>query len=562
VTRAYLRSRDGIVGEFSDRIDVLFDEWDRDGSPGAILAVCRDGKVIHQRGYGVANIEDDVPFTADTVLRLGSTTKHLCATCILLLENRGKLSLDDDIRQHVPEVPDFGPVITLRHLLTMTSGLWDDLNLLLFAGLDTGAPLTREQFLKLIPVQEQLMFNPGDDCTYSNTNYSLLSLVIERASGRPLAEFMQQELFEPLGMSDTRLTPWMKQTIPHKARGYQPAANGGIEAAYMMTELDGNGGVDSTVGDMLKWFLNYRDDRHFGPDYRRRLEAENRLNDGRLLDYRLGINVVDYRGMTVVRHAGGMPGYLCDFVFFPQADLGIVLLANVLAPRILELPDRIADIVLETAFDRPPETTFLDAGRDDLAPLLGVYASTEGGHVVELAEQGGKLVCYLLGDINPLCERDGWFESRKSLVSIRRADATAGRGGGLVLRLGCQPLHRLEPVADPRKEPAAPPPDWETFTGRYRLHGLNETHVVSLRNGRLRIEIPGPLRNLVWGDLTPVAGDLFVAPVEGEPSCTNVTVKFLRNDRGAVAALSYSINRCRDIVFRKQNDVRSDDESG
>ena len=128
MTRAYLRSRDGIVGEFSDRIDVLFDEWDRDGSPGAILAVCRDGKVIHQRGYGVANIEDDVPFTADTVLRLGSTTKHLCATCILLLENRGKLSLDDDIRQHVPEVPDFGPVITLRHLLTMTSGLWDDLN--------------------------------------------------------------------------------------------------------------------------------------------------------------------------------------------------------------------------------------------------------------------------------------------------------------------------------------------------------------------------------------------------------------------------------------------------
>jgi len=104
--------------------------------------------------------------------------------------------------------------------------------------------------------------------------------------------------------------------------------------------------------------------------------------------------------------------------------------------------------------------------------------------------------------------------------------------------------------------------DVELQVGRYRLHGLNETHVVSLRNGRLRIEIPGPLRNLVWGDLTPVAGDLFVAPVEGEPSCTNVTVKFLRNDRGAVAALSYSINRCRDIVFRKQNDVRSDDESG
>jgi CubicO group peptidase (beta-lactamase class C family) len=560
VTRAYLRSREGIAGKFSGRIDALFEEWDRDGSPGAVLAVCRGGNVIHQRGYGVANIEDDVPLTADTVLRLGSTTKHLCATCILLLENRGKLSLDDDIRQHVPEVPDFGRVITLRHLLTMTSGLWDDLNLLLFAGLDTGAPLTREQFLKLVPVQEQLMFNPGDDCTYSNTNYFLLSLVIERVSGQTLADFMHQELFQPLGMSATRLTPWMKQTIRHKARGYQPAADGGFEAAYMMTELDGNGGVDSTIGDMLKWFANYRDDRHFGPHYRRRLEAENRLTDGRLLDYRLGINVVDYRGMTVVRHAGGMPGYLCDFVFFPQSDLGIVLLANVLAPRILELPDRIADIVLEGEFKQPPESAFLDACSDDLAPLLGVYASEAGGQVLELAKQGGKLVCYLLGDINPLRERDGWFVSRKNLVAVRPADLPSGRG--LELKLGCQPTMFLSPVTDPRTEPAALPTDFENLVGYYRLEGLEEAHEICLQNGRLHVAIPGPLRKLVWGDLTAVAGDLFVALVDGEPSCTNVTVKFLRNKRGAVAALSYSINRCRNIVFRKQTEGGRPDESG
>ena len=147
-----------------------------------------------------------------------------------------------------------------------------------------------------------------------------------------------------------------------------------------------------------------------------------------------------------------------------------------------------------------------------------------------------------------------------NLVAVRPADP-AGRGG-LELRLGCQPVQRLEPVTDPREEPAAPPPDWETFAGRYHLDGLDETHVVGLQNGRLRVEIPGPLRNLVWGDLTPVAGDLFVALVEGEPSCTNVTVKFLRNETGAVTALSYSINRCRDIVFRKQKDGECDNESG
>jgi len=485
------------------------------------------------------------------VLRLGSTSKHLCATCILLLENRGKLSLDDDVRQHIPEMPDYGEVITLRHLLTMTSGLWDGINILLFAGLDPNTSVSRDQFLELFACQDSLMYRPGDDCTYSNTNYSLLSLVVERISGQSITEFMQAELFEPLGMHSSRLTPFMKETTTNKARGYGPAENGGFEAGYMMTELDGNGGVDSTISDMLKWFANYRDDHHFGPDYRRRLEAENHLNDGRLLEYRLGINCLDYRGMEVVRHAGGMPGYLCDFVFFPQADLGIVLFANVLAPRILELPDRIADIVLEDDFQQAVETTFLDSSREDLAPLLGVYASESEELVLELAGQDGKILCFLLGDINPLCEHEGWLQSRKNLLAVRPAIPKAGRKGGLELRLGCQAVQKLAPVADPRLDPVAPPVDFESFTGRYCHGGLEEVHEVSLQDGKLRIDIPGPLRDLVWSELTPVAGDLFVALIAGEPSCTNVTVRFLRNREGRVVGLSYAINRCRALIFPK-----------
>ena len=549
--KAHLKSREGISGAYSPRIDRLFEEWDRDGSPGVVLAVCRGGEVIHQRGYGVANVEDDVPFTADTVLRLGSTTKHLCATCILLLENQGKVSLDDDIRQYVPELPDFGQIITLRHLLTMTSGLWDGVNVLLFAGLDATSPVTRAQFLKLVSAQKQLMFQPGDDCTYSNTNYSLISLVIERVSGLTIADFVESELFEPLQMHDSSLTPFMKQTIRNKAKGYIPLDEGRFEAGYMMIELDGNGGADSTIADMLKWFANYRDDRHFGPDYRQRMETLAPLNDGRSVDYRLGINVMDYRGMSVVRHAGGMPGYLCDFVFFPQADLGIVLMANVLSPRILDLPDRIADIVLESTFDQPLETTFIDAGRGDLASLFGVYASEEEAHVLELVEQNGKMVCHLLGDINPLYECKKWFESSKNLIAVRPVDINSGRAGGIELRLGCQPSQLLMPVADPRLEPISPPADFESFIGRYYSEGLEEVHQVSLHNGRLRIDIPGPVRDLVWGELTPVIGDLFVALIEGEAGCTNVTVKFQRNASGQPISLSYSINRCRDVVFKK-----------
>ena len=302
---------------------------------------------------------------------------------------------------------------------------------------------------------------------------------------------------------------------------------------------------------MLKWFANYRDDQHFGPDYRQRMEAVSRLNDGLLLDYRLGINVMDYRGTEVVRHAGGMPGYLCDFVFFPQADLGIVLFTNLLDPVLLQLPDRIADIVLENEFDRPLESTFLDTGREDVAVLAGVYASEQEGLVLELADLDGKLVCYLLGDINPLHEQDGWLESGKSLVSVRAQDSTGAHNSGVELRLGCQAPYLLAAVTDPRTAPVSPPADFESFTGRYCHEGFEEVHQVSLYGGKLRVDIPSPLRDLVWGELTPVVGDLFVALIESEPSCTNVTVKFLRDEEGRVTALSYSINRCRDLVFTK-----------
>jgi CubicO group peptidase (beta-lactamase class C family) len=551
VTGGYLESRKGTAGPFSPQIDRLFEKWDHDRSPGVLLAVTRGGVLLHQRGYGVANIEDDTPFSEDTVLRLGSTSKHLCATCILILENRGLLSLDDDIRRWVPELPDFGEPITLRHLLTMTSGLPDGINMLLFGGLDSSHALDRKQAMRLYCSSSRLMFRPGDDWSYSNTNYSLLTLVIERISGLDLSEFMQQELFGPLGMSRSQLTPWMDECVEGKARGYEPAPDGGFRTGFMRMELDGNGGVDSTVNDMLKWLANYREDRHFGPDYRARMEAENRLNDGRLLDYRLGIEVKDYRGFQVVRHAGGMPGYLCDFVYFPDPDLGIVLFANVLDPDILTLPDRVANIVLESEFPQPRSSMTVDARASDASGLTGVYAGFEEGLVVEIAERDGSLICYWLGDLNPLHEKDGWLHSRKSTLAVRATN------DGLEFRTGCAPARRLQRVAGPGAFRASDDAgdDLSVYEGRYLQPELEEIHVISRTENGLKVSLPSPMRRLVWNDLVRIRGDFFVAQVEGEPSCTNVTVRFLRDGSGGVSGLSYSINRCRDIVFQRLQEM-------
>jgi CubicO group peptidase (beta-lactamase class C family) len=551
VTAAYLKSRKGIQGSWSKEIDTLFDKWDCDGSPGAIIAVQHRGQVVHQRGYGVANIEEDIPFYADTVLRLGSTSKHFCATCILILENRGLLSLEDDIRLHVPEAPDFGIPITLWHLLTMTSGLWDGVNVPLFAGINTDFRFSRGQLLKLGLSQRNLMFNPGDDHTYSNTNYSLLSLVIERISGNSIADFMMAEIFEPLGMADTVLTPWMDVITPHKAKGYNPAGDGSFTAGYMLMELCGDGGIDSTITDMLKWLDNYRDDRLFGPEYRNRLEAENRLSDGRLMKYRLGIESSQYRGSTKIHHAGGMPGYLCDFVLFPEEDLGIVLLSNLCDPVLLTLPDRIADIVLRDSFTESAESSTISTGKADMAALIGVYVSQEAGQVAELADLDGKLVCFVLGELNPLIERDGVLISTKSLISLR--PGAAKRAGRPVMKLiqGCLPEIALHPVDHPLESPLALPENSESYAGLYHDPVTDARHVVTLEDGVLTVTLAAPMLDLAWRVLTPLGGDLFAGLVDGEPSCTNVIARFTRDETGVIDGLDYSINRCRNVIFNR-----------
>ena len=556
MSKAYQQSGIGVAGDYSERIDPLFAEWNIDGSPGAIVAVISKGKIVHQRGYGVANVEDDVPFSSDTVLRLGSTSKHFCATCILILQERGKLDLGDDIRQYVPELPAYEATITLHHLLTMTSGLWDGINALLFCGLDTSTIVTRQEMLGLIQCQQTLMYQPGDDCQYSNSNYALLSLVVERVSGKTLGDFMQDEIFGPLGMCDSALVPFDTCITRNKARGYVPAADGALSAGMMHTELSGDGGIDSTIADMTRWFLSYRDDQNFGPDYRLRLEAESRLNDGRLIDYRLGINVTNYRGLQKVHHAGGMPGYLCDFVFYPDSDLGIILFTNMFDPKMLDLPDRVADIVLENDLARPLQSTFVSKQDASAKWLRGVFASEASGQIAEFLVEDGRLTCYLLGNATPLMKiGEGRFApaDESIVIELPNSEDVSNSDQRPIVQLvsGCQPPVSLNPVSDPRTRSTPDPGHLQTFTGIYYSDELKETHEVTLRDGQLNVNIPSPARALVWRKLVPVLGDLYGAIIDGEASCTNVAAVFLRDGEGVCTGLRYNINRCHDVCFRK-----------
>ncbi len=548
-------SKSGIAGDYSSQIDALFSEYDKPHSPGVNLAVVSQGIVIHQRGYGVANLEDDVPFTAETILRLGSTTKHMCATCILILENKGLLNLEDDIRQHLPELPEFGARISVNHLLTMTSGFRDGLNMLLFSGLGVENNISRSQITELLTRDTSLMFQPGDNCTYSNTNYVLLSSIIERLSGATIADFMQTEIFEPLGMLNSKLAPEMASSTPHAARGYVPHEDGDYEDGLMLVELSGDGGVVSTLNDMVRWFHNYRNDELFGPDFRHRLEAENRLNDGQLIEYRCGINVTRQSGELKVSHAGGMPGYLCDFAYFPDRDLGIILFTNVFDPGLLETPDKIAGIIPGQTEHAGVSSSIPEAGME--LPL-GCFASETDALILETAREQDAWVCYFLGERH--CLKNSGHNTFIGLktgsplkIILSTSEGNVLEGNGFKLVLGNTPVINLTKPVDSPDRHLTQLADYE---GQYWSDVLQETHLVTVHNTGVEIELTSPLRNLVWKEFNHVTGDLFTSVIAGEPSSTNVQILFTRDESNQVNGLRYNLSRCLDVRFEKRSLVK------
>jgi CubicO group peptidase (beta-lactamase class C family) len=239
------------------RLDGVFAAYDRTDSPGCALGVYRDGQVAYTRGYGMANLELGAGITPQSVFDIGSTSKQFTATSILLLARQGKLSLDDDIRKYIPELPNYGKAITIRHILTHTSGLRDYLTLWNLAGVDDADLTTDDDALALIVRQRELNFAPGEQWLYSNSGFFLASIIVKRVSGQSLAQFAAEHIFKPLGMAHTRYNDDHMAIIPNRATGYAPRRGGGFATDMSNFEQTGDGGVQTSVEDLLRWDENF-----------------------------------------------------------------------------------------------------------------------------------------------------------------------------------------------------------------------------------------------------------------------------------------------------------------
>ncbi len=332
-------------------IDAIFARWDRPGSPGCALGVARDGALVYLRGYGYANLDNHVPITPRTVFDVASVTKQFTAAVISMLALEGALSLDDDVRRWLPELPAYDRPVTLRHMLQHTSGFRDYLALFPLAGRDDYYPITHEQILAMMSRQRALVFQPGERYLYSNTAYMLLAQVAERAGGRSFGELAKTRIFEPLGMRDSRMYDDREAIIPRRATGYTRDDKGHPRIVHNYNfDIAGDGQLYTTVEDLLRW-----DDYLHGarkPAIHSMMLAEGHLENGEAVGYALGLALDERLGLRTAGHSGSSWGFRSQLLRFLDAGLSIAIACNADYADPGELAERVAGHYLEGRRER------------------------------------------------------------------------------------------------------------------------------------------------------------------------------------------------------------------
>jgi CubicO group peptidase (beta-lactamase class C family) len=475
-------------------VDELFRHWDHTNTPGMTVAILRDGKPVYIRGYGMANVELSVPNRPGIAYPLASNSKQFTAFAIHLLAGEGKLSLTDDVRKYLPELPDFGAPITLEMLLHHTSGLRETTSLLDLQGYGPEDAVSRQQALDLLWHQKELNFRPGSEYLYSNSNYLLLGLIVERVSGMSLGEFWRQRIFQPLGMAATYASAEPIPIIPHRASGYGRGEDGRYTPRQTPDVMLGPSGISSTVGDLTKWLANFDNPITVGnPAVITAMLKMGTLSDGTPITYASGLHREHYRGLPFIEHSGANWGYKTGILRFPTRHLTIIILANADGSDPPSLAFSIADIYLEGEFpSSPPKPAMIAMPVHLIDQYTGVYAVATG---TTLRAPGRRYVFRRQDFIGPAAQLAAF--SATDFFALRsdfRAHFMLAPGGEPSQRViihnddGDDFVARRVPDATP-----PPPPDMNdpnAFTGDYWSPELGVLYRVRLRNGKLWMRYP------------------------------------------------------------------------
>lgn len=391
----------------SARVDAIFADYASTTTPGCAVGVMQAGKIVHRKGYGMANLDHGIPLSPSSVFYIASVSKQFTAAVAVLLAAEGRLSLDGDVRTYVPELPDYGKTITIRHLIHHTSGLRDYLELMNMAGMRVADVHSSGEILHLITNQRELNFEPGTEHLYSNTGYFLISVITERLTGKSLRAYADEKIFRPLGMTGTHFHDDRTMIVPGRVTSYSPRREGGFAIAdWANFEQVGSGGLHSSVDDLVRWDQNFEQNKLAAPDLLTRLRTRGVLVKGDTIDYAFGLQLGEYRGLKAERHGGSSMGFRTHLLRFPEQRFSAIVLCNIGTANPAALAERIADVYLtdrmqplaqvasspNAAARESARAEMLDAAR--LREYAGLYHAPELEVDYQLALDGAVLRLY------------------------------------------------------------------------------------------------------------------------------------------------------------------------
>jgi len=530
----------------NEQVDEVFAQWNSRDSPGAAVAVVKNGAIIYKKGYGMANLEYDISISPSTIFHIASVSKQFTVFAILLLEKEGKLNLDDDIRKYIPEVPDFGKTITLRHLANHTSGLRDQWNLLAMAGWRLDDVITREHVLKLVSKQKSLNFNPGEEYTYCNTGFTLLAEVVSRLSGQTFASFTQKSIFQPLKMTHTLFYDDHEKIVKNRAYSYQSDSTGFKKSVLSYANV-GATSLFTTVEDLSKWTLNFSNPKVGDTSIIHTMNTLAVLNNGKTFGGALGQFVGKYKGLNEIQHGGADAGYRTYLTRFPDENFSVIVFSNLAEFSSGNIAHKVVDIYLkdkqkiETKKEEikvVPTTENITIDQNILNTYVGSF-ELQPGFIIKIILENGQLSAHATD------------QSTNALTPISTTEFNVK---GIDAKIEFVPndgkevktikLHQGGRITDaPRvKEFDNTKVNHSEYIGNYYSEELSTTYHFLVEDGKLTARHQ---RNSDF-TLEPIKEDMFSGKAWyfGQ-------VEFVRNANGIITGCKVSNGRVRNLLFAK-----------
>jgi len=525
--------------ESAKKVDAFLSQWDKNDMPGCAVGAVRDGRLVYKRAFGMANLDYDVPNTTSTLFNLASSSKPFTAASIALLAQQGKLSLDDDIRKYLPEMPKYDDTITIRHLIHHTSGIREYQALVTFGGLGTDNAYSDKDILNMLARQKNISFKPGTKHQYSNSNYHLLGIIVGRVSGKSLRAFAEENIFKPLGMKNTLFFDNRNEVVKNRAQGYMIGPDKTIRARASLFDLVGGGGVLTTVEDLYLWVQNFYEPKVGNKELISLLTAPGVLNNGEKMNYAGGLFLNKYKGSPVIKHSGNMSGYRSQIVSFPEQKFTAIALCNNMAILPSVIAEKLADIYLEGQLK--PDVPSQKRVAETLPPAIalpekealrysGIYANPETGKVFKLGLKDGKLLnSGLLQNEIPVMPI-----SENRLLIVAGTDVTelnpVFNKSGTISEIKILTKSGNPDIFVPVKPPFDSPQQLSEYAGTYYSDELDADYKLSLQGNNLSLQVSENLKPT----LTAAYADVFTT------AGGQINLSFTRDDKGTITGFVFN----------------------